>query len=331
MVETTALESTFEHPLLHGAAPDMAALVTRWHQHLQSERRVSRHTLDGYGREISFFISFLSGHLGGPVRVRDLAALGVADFRAYMAYRRQGGIHGGRQTGLANRSMARALSGLRAFFRYTARNEGLENAAIKALRAPKTPKTLPRPLDIPAAQGVVASAGDLTDEPWLAARNIALFTLLYGCGLRISEALDLNRRDAPFGALLRVTGKGNKERVVPVLPIVRDAVADYLAACPFTLTQDGPLFIGVRGQRLNPGVVQKIMRSLRHLLGLPPSATPHALRHSFATHLLAGGGDLRTIQELLGHANLSTTQHYTEVEMGELLSVYAKAHPRARA
>jgi integrase/recombinase XerC len=322
MVDRAAVDTSSEQPVLLNAAPDTAALMSRWCQHLQSERRVSRHTLDGYSREISFFISFLSGHLGGPVRMRDLADLSMADFRAYMAHRRQ--------EGLASRSMARALSALRTFFRYTARNEGLENAAVKALRAPKIPKTLPRPLDVSGAQKVVESAGDLSDEPWVAARNVALFTLLYGCGLRISEALGLNRRDAPLGNLLRVTGKGNKERVVPVLPIVRNAVADYLAACPFTLAQDGPLFVGVRGQRLNPGVVQKLMRNLRHLLSLPPSATPHALRHSFATHLLAGGGDLRAIQELLGHASLSTTQHYTEVDMGELLSVYAKAHPRAK-
>lgn len=323
MVDIEAVASPVEETIILGAAADAAALAVRWRQYLRAERRASPHTVDGYQREIVFFFAFLAGHLGGPVRARDLAALKVADFRAYLAKRRN--------DGLTSRSAARALSALKSFFRFSARNSDVRNDAVRAVRAPKIARSLPRPLDVPSAQSVIDSAGDLTDEPWLAARNIALMTLLYGCGLRISEALGLNRRDAPFGTLLRVTGKGNKERVVPVLPVVRDAVADYLARCPHALLQDGPLFIGVRGDRMNPGVAQKIMRDLRRLLGLPPSATPHALRHSFATHLLAGGGDLRAIQELLGHANLSTTQHYTEVEMSDLLAVYDKAHPRAKA
>ena len=305
--------------LVAACAADAANLIAAWLTNLKAERRASRHTVDGYGREIGFFVRFLAGHLGGPVRRRDLADLKVADFRAYLAERRN--------AGLSSRSLARALSALRAFFRYAARTADLHNPAIAAVRAPKMAKSLPRPLDVPDAQAVVDSAGDLEDEPWIAARNIALLTVLYGCGLRISEALGLNRDDV--GGTLRILGKRNRQRVVPVLPVVRQAIAAYLKICP-PAAVDGPLFIGARGGRLNPGIAQKLMRDLRALLGLPPSATPHALRHSFATHLLAGGGDLRTIQELLGHANLSTTQHYTDVEMAQLLEVYENAHPRAK-
>ena len=305
--------------LVAACAADAANLITAWLTNLKAERRASRHTVDGYGREIGFFVRFLAGHLGGPVRRRDLADLKVADFRAYLAERRN--------AGLSSRSLARALSALRAFFRYAARTADLRNPAIAAVRAPKVVNSLPRPLDVPDAQAVVDSAGDLEDEPWIAARNIALLTVLYGCGLRISEALGLNRDDV--GGTLRILGKRNRQRVVPVLPVVRQAIAAYLKICP-PAAVDGPLFIGARGGRLNPGIAQKLMRDLRGLLGLPPSATPHALRHSFATHLLAGGGDLRTIQELLGHANLSTTQHYTDVEMAQLLEVYENAHPRAK-
>ena len=305
--------------LVAACAADAANLITAWLTNLKAERRASRHTVDGYGREIGFFVRFLAGHLGGPVRRRDLADLKVADFRAYLAERRN--------AGLSSRSLARALSALRAFFRYAARTADLRNPAIAAVRAPKVVNSLPRPLDVPDAQAVVDSAGDLEDEPWIAARNIALLTVLYGCGLRISEALGLNRDDV--GGTLRILGKRNRQREVPVLPVVRQAIAAYLKICP-PAAVDGPLFIGARGGRLNPGIAQKLMRDLRGLLGLPPSATPHALRHSFATHLLAGGGDLRTIQELLGHANLSTTQHYTDVEMAQLLEVYENAHPRAK-
>ncbi len=315
-------EQTLDFPVAAYAAADAAALITAWLTNLGAERRASRHTVDGYGREIGFFIRFLAGHLGGAVRRRDLADLKVADFRAYLAERRQ--------AGLTSRSLARALSALRTFFRYAARTADLHNPAIAAVRAPKAAKSLPRPLDVADAQAVVNSAGDLEDEPWIAARNIALLTLLYGCGLRISEALGLNRGDIAAGDTLRVLGKRNRQRVVPVLPVVRQAIDAYLKMCPLALPAEGPLFIGARGGRLNPGVAQKLMRDLRGLLGLPPSATPHALRHSFATHLLAGGGDLRTIQELLGHANLSTTQHYTDVEMAQLLTVYESAHPRAK-
>lgn len=315
-------EQTLDLPVAACAAEDTAHLIAAWLANLNAERRASRHTVDGYGREIGFFLRFLAGHLGGPVRRRDLAELKVADFRAYLAERRN--------AGLSSRSLARALSAMRAFFRYAARTADLHNPAIAAVRAPKVVNSLPRPLDVPDAQAVVQSAGDLEDEPWIAARNIALLTLLYGCGLRISEALGLNRDDVGAGDTLRVLGKRNRQRVVPVLPVVRQAIESYVKVCPLALPADGPLFIGARGGRLNPGIAQKLMRDLRGLLGLPPSATPHALRHSFASHLLAGGGDLRTIQELLGHANLSTTQHYTDVEMAQLLTVYENAHPRAK-
>lgn len=306
----------------YAVAPDLADAIDDWCAWLKAERRVSVHTLAAYERDLGAFLRFLTEHLGGPPGLGQLDALDVADFRAYLA-RRAG-------EGLSRGSTGRAMSALRGFFRHLNRRGLTRNNAIASVRSPKLPHSVPKPLSPDEAVDVIDGAGMLNDKPWIAKRDIALMILLYGCGLRIGEALDLTRADVPSGDTMTVTGKGNKQRLVPVLPVVRAAIADYLAQCPYHLEADGPLFVGARGRRLNPGVVQRQMRRLRAALGLPDSATPHALRHSFATHLLAGGGDLRSIQELLGHASLSTTQRYTEVNAEHLLSVYRAAHPRAR-
>ncbi|MEE8386540.1 MAG: tyrosine recombinase XerC [Dehalococcoidia bacterium] len=303
-------------------APDLVRAIDDWCAWLKAERRVSPHTLAAYQRDLDAFLQFLAEHLGGPPGLSQLEALSTTDFRAYLA-RRAGG-------GLSRGSTARAMSALRGFFRHLNRRGLTQSNAIATVRSPKLPRSVPKPLSPEEARDVIDSAGTLNDMPWIAKRDIALMILLYGCGLRIGEALDLKRADVPSGDAMTVTGKGNKQRLVPVLPVVREAIADYLAGCPYHLAGDGPLFVGARGGRLNPGVVQRQMRQLRAGLGLPDSATPHALRHSFATHLLAGGGDLRSIQELLGHASLSTTQRYTDVNADHLLAVYRAAHPRAR-
>ncbi|MBF0128552.1 MAG: tyrosine recombinase XerC [Alphaproteobacteria bacterium] len=302
--------------------------VIDWQRWLTTERRVSPHTADAYGRDLAAFLFFLTDHLGVEPGLGDLTALSVSDFRAYLSAR---GKDGRGEEGLSRTSLARAMSTLRGFFRWLDRNGKGECAAIGAVRSPRPPRSVPKALAEDEALETLSGCGELQDEPWLAARDAALFTLLYGCGLRLGEALGLDRRDVPTGEAMTITGKGRKQRVVPVLPIVVHAIAAYLALCPFQQGADGPLFLGARGGRLNPGVVQRQMRRLQVLLGLPETATPHALRHSFATHLLAGGGDLRTIQELLGHASLSTTQRYTEVDASRLAAVYRDAHPRARS
>ena len=308
------------------AGEDLAAAIAAWEDWLADERRASPHTVAAYGRDLSGFLDFLTEHLGGEPSLHDLDGLRVADFRAWLARQAMGG--------LARTSIARALSVVRGFFRFLERRGHLANPAIAAVRTPRLPRTVPRPLAEGDALEVVAEAGsgavDAAEPGWVALRDIAVFTLLYGCGLRISEALGLARRAAPLDETLTVLGKGSKERRLPVLPAVRRAVDDYIATCPFDPGPDGPLFLGVRGRRLGAREVQRRMQTLRGRLGLPDSATPHALRHSFATHLLAGGGDLRAIQELLGHASLSTTQRYTAVDASRLREVYDAAHPRAR-
>ncbi len=301
--------------------PALAGAVAGWRRWLTHERRCSPHTLDAYSRDLRGFLWFLQDHLGGAVRLADLESLMAADFRAWMAHRVT--------NGLSHASTARGLSVLRGFFRWMDRNGLAANHAINAVRGPKRPRPVPRPLTVGDAAALIDATGQLPGEPWEILRDAALFTLLYGCGLRISEALGLDRRELPVGDSLVVRGKGNRERLAPVLPAVRDALAAYVAACPWQPGADGPLFLGVRGGRLNAGVAQKRMRLLRTLLGLPETVTPHALRHSFATHLLGAGGDLRTIQELLGHASLSSTQRYTEVDTDRLMEVYRAAHPRA--
>jgi integrase/recombinase XerC len=309
------------------AAPDLAAGIERWQRWLRHERRASRHTIDGYGRDLSGFLAFLAGHLGGLPTLADLAGLARADFRAWLSARAG--------EGLRSSSTARALSVLRGFFDYLARQGLAENTALSGIRSPRLPQATPKALTAAEALEAVDGVADLPDTDWIAKRDVAVLALLYGCGLRVGEATALNRGDAlsirngDIGALV-VTGKGNKQRTVPVLPVVAAAIADYLAACPFGGGPEDPLFVGARGGRLGPRAVQLQMQRLRPLLGLPETATPHALRHSFATHLLAAGGDLRAIQELLGHASLSTTQRYTAVDAARMLSVYDAAHPRAR-
>ena len=314
------------------AAPDAAAQIDAWRGWLRHERRAAARTVDAYCRDLAGFFAFMTEHRGAPPTLADLAALGRGDFRAWLAHRGRG--TGGRG-GLSAASTARALSTLRGFFRFLARRAGIENGAIAAVGTPKQKRAVPRPLSAPEAEDAIDSVAELSDSDWIGKRDTALLLLLYGCGLRISEALSLDRADMPrvgdteVGSLV-VTGKGNKQRRVPVLPVVSDAVAGYLAACPFGGDADAPLFVGARGKRMSPRIAQLRLQELRALVGLPETATPHALRHSFATHLLAGGGDLRTIQELLGHASLSTTQRYTEVDASALLASYDRAHPRAR-
>ncbi|MFO1059081.1 MAG: tyrosine recombinase XerC [Dongiaceae bacterium] len=309
------------------AAPDLAEQVALWRDWLAHERRASRHTLEAYGRDLAEFCRFLTVHRGAPPSLATLDRLERGDFRAWLAER-------GRQ-GLAASSTARALSTVRGFFAWLMRRQRLDNSVLSALRNPRLPRAVPKALTAAEALETVDAVGELSDSDWIARRDVALLTLLYGAGLRIGEAIALERGQVPRpgpdgGASLTVTGKGNKQRVVPLLPAVLQAISDYLAACPWQGDARAPLFRGARGGRLNPRLVQLQMQKLRPLLGLPESATPHALRHSFATHLLAGGGDLRTIQELLGHASLSTTQRYTAVDAAALLAVYDRAHPRAR-
>jgi integrase/recombinase XerC len=294
-------------------------LKTEWLAALAHERRASPHTLRAYGDDMARFLEFLHGHLGGAVNDRALAKLSPADIRAFITVRRQ--------QGLGAKGVQRALAAVRSFFRYLARENILESAAARSVRTPRIRKGLPRPLSETDAARAIEVAGE-HDIAWIAARDAALLTLLYGAGLRISEALSLKRGDVPLAASLTILGKGNKERVVPVLAPVRDAIGRYEALIPFTGAKDAPLFLSRRGKPMSAREAQLLMQKLRGALGLSERATPHAMRHSFATHLLANGGDLRAVQELLGHASLSTTQTYTEIDTKKLMDVYEKAHPR---
>jgi integrase/recombinase XerC len=309
-----------------GAASEVAAELARWLAYLGAERRMSPKTVEAYGRDVSQFLSFLAEHLGGSPSLQDLSALTAADVRAFMAARRSDGIGG--------RSLMRSLAGTRSFARFLERNGKAAVTALSAVRAPKVPRTLPKPVAVAAAKRLVDTElrGGEAREPWIFARDAAVLALLYGSGLRISEALALRRQDVPepgAGDVIMVTGKGNKQRMVPVLRPVTELIADYVRLCPYRLAPEHALFVGARGGPLSPRIVQLVMARLRGALGLAETATPHALRHSFATHLLARGGDLRAIQELLGHASLSTTQIYTAVDSEHLLEVYRSAHPRA--
>jgi integrase/recombinase XerC len=305
-------------------AAEVAAEIRRWLGHLGAERRMSAKTCEAYRRDVHQFLAFLAEHLGQRVTLSGLSRLAPADVRAFMAARRALGIGG--------RSLMRGLAGARSFARFLERDHKGKVAALSAVRAPRVEKTLPKPLAVAAAKRITDTelrAGE-EREPWVLARDAAVLALLYGSGLRISEALGLKPRDvAGARDSLTVTGKGNKARMVPVLPQVSRLIADYMALCPYDLAPDGPLFVGQKGRRLSPRILQLAMERLRGALNLPDTATPHALRHSFATHLLARGGDLRSIQELLGHASLSTTQIYTEVDSERLLAAYRSAHPRA--
>ena len=306
--------------------------VGRWKKWLRSERRNSIHTERAYDRELDWFLKFQLQHDDGIVELNldDLANLEITDFRAYLADRNRGEV-GKRSKGLKPATLARALSAIRSFFRFCEREELFANSAIHQLRTPKRPHGIPKALTVSEAATTLSEIALVSEKPWVQARDVAVLTLLYCCGLRISEALELNRSQVPFGDSLMIRGKGGKDRVVPVLPVVRNAVRAYLDLNPFKVAQNGPLFVGVQGKRLNQRIVRAQMQKLRVSIGLPSTATPHALRHSFATHLLAGGGDLRTIQELLGHASLSTTQRYTEVDEERLMAVYKGAHPQERS
>ncbi len=299
------------------------AAMAGWLSQLRGERRASPHTIDAYARDVRQFLCFLGDHYGGPADLARVAGATLQDFRAFLARRRGGG--------LGASSSARQLSGLRSFYRHLEARRLAQNSAVLALKGPKRPHGVPHPLSERAAMGVVEAADTVAAEPWIAARDRAVVMLLYGCGLRLAEALSLSCDAAPIGQVLRIRGKGNKERLVPVLPAVAAAVDDYLALRPFARTRGAPLFIGAKGGPLSPRIVQRLLEQLRSALALPADATPHALRHSFATHLLGAGGDLRTIQDLLGHASLSTTQRYTAVDAVRLLDIYRDAHPRARA
>jgi integrase/recombinase XerC len=289
---------------------------------LAHERRCSPLTVEAYGADAARFLGFLTGHLGAEPDLAALAGLRAADLRAWLAW--EAG------EGRGNATRARHLAAVRTFFRWLTRHHGLQNTQLRLLATPRTRRPLPRALQATQALAVAHDIGVMSDAAAIAARDVALFTLLYGAGLRIAEALALNVADAPLPdgtAPLRVTGKGSKQRLVPVLPAVREALAAWLRLHPRP-QPDAPLFLGARGGRLDPAVAQRTLRHYRRLAGLPEYATPHALRHSFATHLLAGGGDLRSIQELLGHASLSTTQRYTAVDNARLLEVWQRTHPR---
>jgi integrase/recombinase XerC len=309
------------------AQADLAAAAQAWMAHIAGERRLSAHSIEAYRRDVRQFIAFLAEYQGARPDLAAIEALTSGDVRAFMARRRRDEI--------GNRSLLRQLAGLRSFVRFTEREGLAKTMAFSTVRTPKLPRTLPKPLSPSLACETVSGEGfaDETRAAWTVARDTAVLALLYGAGLRISEALAVQRRDAPVGALehLTITGKGQKMRQVPVIEPVRLAIAHYLDLCPFPLAAEGPLFIGLRRGPLSPRIIQLAIERLRGALGLPASATPHALRHSFATHLLSRGGDLRTIQELLGHASLSTTQIYTAVDSSRLLEAYRANHPRAKA
>jgi integrase/recombinase XerC len=313
-------------PML-AAAPDVVQTMNAWMQHLGAEKQFAANTLDAYERDIRQLLEFLAVTEGRAVTLGRLNRIDAHDLRAFMAARR------GDEVG--SRSLSRALSAMRTFFRFLERAGLLKNPAVLNVALPKVPLSLPRPLTVAKAKDVMAESGESEtrgQEKWIGARDKAAVLLLYGSGLRISEALGLQRRQAPLPPrdIIRVKGKGGKERIVPVLPVTQNAVKDYVDVCPWPLAPEGPLFVGAKGGKLSPRILQLLVARMRGGLGLPETATPHALRHSFATHLLGAGADLRAIQELLGHASLSTTQIYTEVDREALLRVYDSAHPRAK-
>lgn len=304
-------------------AKDLPTLIALWRSYLQNERRLSDHSLAAYGQDLGFFIDFLSSHLDADITPKVLTGLHLRDFRAFMAHRRRAGC--------SARSVARNLSSLKNFFRYLSKFHGLKNEAVQAVQAPKVGRALPRPLTEDDSKTVIETVADFAPDDWQGHRNTAVVTLLYGCGLRISEALNLNGQDIKDSATsMIIRGKGRKERLVPLLPVVHDSLRVYKASCPYVIGAETPLFYSARGLRCHARTIQKAMQQVRTALGLSESATPHALRHSFATHLLSAGGDLRTIQELLGHSDLKATQVYTDVDSAKLKDIYDAAFPRAR-
>ncbi len=302
-------------------APDLADKLKKWTDYLRFEKQLSKHTLRAYSTDTKHFIEFLCQHQGTSPSLNSLSEISIRDFRSWMSRKAMDGA--------SNASRARSLSGVKSLLTWLDKQGIMHNAAISIVRSPKLPHKIPRPLSETQANDLIDNAGMLEIKDWIAARNAALFTLLYGAGLRINEALTLDVKDMPRDGFLRVKGKGNKERQVPILQIVETTLRTYLEACPYEAHAHRAIFLGARGGRLNQGVAQKSMRDIRLMLGLPETATPHALRHSFATHLLQNGANLREIQELLGHASLTSTQRYTELNAEEMMRIYKSAHPRA--
>jgi len=302
-------------------SPALTNALAGWLEYQRALKGASDNTIKAYQTDAMGFLAFMTQHHGEAQGLGPIARLSISDMRAWMAHERGRGV--------SARSLARSLSAVKTFYAWLAEREGFEPTAVLSTRAPKFQKKLPRPLAEDAARAMIDTVELQAREPWIAARDTAVITLLYGCGLRISEALGLTGRDAPLPATLRIKGKGGKERIVPVIPAARAAVDAYLRECPYDLSDDAPIFRGARGGPLYPRAIQNVMAQSRMQLGLPATATPHAMRHSFATHLLNAGGDLRSIQELLGHASLSTTQTYTAVDTARLMEVYNASHPSA--
>ena len=302
-------------------SPKAYKLIDDWCVFAHDFKKYSSRTINSYHSDIKFFLMFVEYHLDEKLSLNLLDALKPSDFRSWLADERK--------LGTSTESLARYLSSVREFYIWLNDKRNLSNHSVFSIQIPRKEKKLPRPISEANAIKLISLASENNIKPWLAARNTAVISLLYGCGLRISEALNIKRKSYPFGEFIRIVGKGNKERIIPVIPLVNEFIDKYLQVCPFRKTEDGFLFLGSRGKKLNPKVIQQEIRNLRLQLGLPATATPHALRHSFATHLLSAGGDLRTIQELLGHASLTSTQIYTDVDAVRLMKVYKETHPKA--
>lgn len=301
------------------ASPEVVEQIRRWRNWLAAERRFSPHTVDAYARDLSIFFDFLSDYQRNLPTLADLQKMEIRGFRAFLSARADKHIE--------KTSVAREISSLKNFFKYLARQNVVNNSAVSIVSSPRRPQTLPKALDVGQTLNLLDVSGNFAKKEWQGLRDVAVFTILYGCGLRISEALSLNRGDIDHNDFLKIKGKGNKERLVPLLPVVVEKIDAYLAACPYDIKNGEPLFLGARGERLSPRIVQRTLEKIRAYLGLPDTLTPHALRHSFATHLLAEGTNLRAIQELLGHSSLSTTQRYTDVQIETLQKEYQQAHP----
>lgn len=301
------------------ASPEVVEQIRRWRNWLTAERRFSAHTVDAYARDLKIFFDFLSDYQRSLPTLADLQKMEIRGFRAFLSVRADKHVE--------KTSVAREISSLKNFFKYLAKQNIVNNSAVSIISSPRRPQTLPKALDVDQTLNLLDTSGNFAKKEWQRLRDVAVFTILYGCGLRISEALSLNRGDIDHNDFLRIKGKGNKERLVPLLPVVVEKINAYLAACPYDIKNGEPLFLGARGERLSPRIVQRTLEKIRAYLGLPDTLTPHALRHSFATHLLAEGTNLRTIQELLGHSSLSTTQRYTDVQIETLQKEYKQAHP----
>jgi len=310
-----------KQPITYKASAELISHIQNWLQWLASERICSQHTLDGYARDLSCFFSFLNTYIGTLPQTTDLASIEIRTFRAYLS--NQAAHH------LSKSSLARRLSAIKSFFRWLNRTHIIDNHVFLTIASPKQDKLLPKSLDISQTFDLLDTVSEFAKEPWQGLRDVAILTVIYGCGLRISEALAINYGDIDHNDFIKIRGKGNKDRLVPVLPIIKDKIAAYTKACPYTISKGEPLFLGARGERISPRIVQRTVEKIRLALGLPDNLTPHTLRHSFATHLLAEGTDLRSIQKLLGHSSLSTTQRYTNVEIEHLKKEYQKANPLA--